>query len=674
MDINSIIDKYLTSWYPTSIPTTTTSISYINPTYIEGLKLTALQLQQELATQTNSISLYFLSRNARAAAASYTILSNQQLLASITDTYETSFETTAAVSEPLTEFVITATETISSQTSTLTSSINLSHITDEMINSTLLLKKLEWDSNLYAINISVPFNLLFTIFFILLLLSFIIIACLRSKSKYFSICMSAGCLLEAVGYICRSIAHYNWSNPNLFVLQIICLTVSPTFIMASIYYFLSQLIVVYGSNFSLLKPSFISWIFICFDLISLCTQACGGIIAAIALKNFQNTAVGTFIMVAGIGFQVLSMTLFLTFVLNFLRRIYFVSDSRRFNLTEFFALLFNTKNGVKIRQENKLEARYDSRYQELRNRKYFNYMPLIILISSICIYIRCIYRVIELSEGWRGFLITHEPFLLTLDGLMVFCSCLIFVPFHPMLILGKTFNISIKKSLSINEKSHEDNGSFISYNYNEFDDDSSIKKFSDISNIDKNEVHSSSTLSSGTTFNSISLPIKAQIPQENGNNNQNLQYNPYDNYHTNNNQQHQNFNPYNSRDKTYNINNVDQPMTNSISLTSSNSNITNKNSYNHYKESDYINNTKNHTMNTSNSRNSNSSSNNTSTKNSSDQSKTYSNPYLTPTRFAHYNGNNSSTTTNNTPRSDTTNSTPRSNNHDFEFNTYNRQR
>ncbi|KAI5964854.1 uncharacterized protein KGF55_001925 [Candida pseudojiufengensis] len=588
MDINSIIDQYLTSWYPTSIPTTTTSISYINPTYIEGLKATALSLQQELATQTNSISLYFLSRNARAAAASYTILSNQQVLNSITQTYDISTTTTAT--ETIFNSVVTETLTRTfEETSTL--SIDLSQITDELVNSTLLLKKLEWDSNLYAINISIPFNLLFTILFIILIISYISIGIFKKgKTKYFTICMILGCILESIGYICRTIAHYNWSNPNLFVLQAICLTVAPALIMASIYYLLSQLIIIYGYNYSIIKPNYIAWIFVCFDVASLFIQSGGGIFAGIALKNFENTIYGTHIMVSGMAFQVLSMSLFLIFLFNFLKRIYFNSRNVSFNVLEFFQLLGNTSNGERIRQDSKLDNKYDSNYQNLRNRKYFNYLLLMILISSLCIYIRCIYRVIELVEGWRGFLITHEPFLLTLDALMVFLGCAIFVPFHPKLIMGNEFNISVRKSLKyINEKIKKE--SMIQF-YKEDSIDSEISYYNNFkkkSSIDK-EVHSTSTLSSGTTFNNIlSTPERAQTSRDHFNHNPYEQSNNYRYYETNNQQQ-----IYSPKENSNNVKN-NKKSEQSFNSKSTNNKQTRQN---------------------------------------------YFNPYLNPTKFAHYNSYN----------------------------------
>ncbi|KAK4056598.1 hypothetical protein OIO90_002446 [Microbotryomycetes sp. JL221] len=37
--------------------------------------------------------------------------------------------------------------------------------------------------------------------------------------------------------------------------------------------------------------------------------------------------------------------------------------------------------------------------------------------ASLWILIRCIYRTIELAEGWSGYLITHEPYFWALDSI-----------------------------------------------------------------------------------------------------------------------------------------------------------------------------------------------------------------------------------------------------------------
>lgn len=49
------------------------------------------------------------------------------------------------------------------------------------------------------------------------------------------------------------------------------------------------------------------------------------------------------------------------------------------------------------------------------------------------IYVRSIYRTIELLQGWTGFLITHEVYFVVLDGAMMVLAVGIFNLFHPAL-------------------------------------------------------------------------------------------------------------------------------------------------------------------------------------------------------------------------------------------------
>ncbi|EGW35239.1 uncharacterized protein SPAPADRAFT_69538 [Spathaspora passalidarum NRRL Y-27907] len=398
----------ITSWYPKTLPTSTT-ISTIDPTNSAGLYETLLEISIRAQTETNVVKLYYLSRQFRGAAASLTIISQQQYLATATATQY------------------------------------FPQITEEMFNATLNLKSLHWESNIYATVLSLPGNGIFAILFLALMIFFSIIFC-KSRLRYFGMCMSCASALEFIGYLARFIAHFNWSNKDLFLCQIITLTVAPTFTMAGIYFLLAQFIVLHGRKYSVLRPLWFSFVFLIGDLVSLLVQGGGGIYAAVAISQLQNTRPGTWIMVGGLGFQVGCMTLFLVLYIDFINRLYFrANPTIKFSIRRTFQLLFNTLEGRLLRQE--LEPYYEPSLAFIRKRSFFYYLPLVILISSIFIYIRCIYRMIELSQGWRGYLITHEGFVLTLDAMMVFLACSLYVPFHPRHIFGK--DISISNSLEI---------------------------------------------------------------------------------------------------------------------------------------------------------------------------------------------------------------------------------
>ena len=54
------------------------------------------------------------------------------------------------------------------------------------------------------------------------------------------------------------------------------------------------------------------------------------------------------------------------------------------------------------------------------------------IFSATCITVRNFYRAIELSKGWSGYLITHEPYFDVLDGALMVLSILIFNFAHPV--------------------------------------------------------------------------------------------------------------------------------------------------------------------------------------------------------------------------------------------------
>jgi hypothetical protein len=97
---------------------------------------------------------------------------------------------------------------------------------------------------------------------------------------------------------------------------IICLTIAPVFFAASIYLILSRIIVHYGTQHARISPKAISLIFMSCDFIALLLQATGGAIADTA-GTPELSHVGTHIMVGGLGFQVLSLLLFIALAVEF---------------------------------------------------------------------------------------------------------------------------------------------------------------------------------------------------------------------------------------------------------------------------------------------------------------------------------------------------------------------
>ncbi|CAN3373472.1 hypothetical protein DIURU_003027 [Diutina rugosa] len=418
---SELVSQFTQAWTPKTMPTST-SLSYVDPTLIPSLMEQLAAITSSAFHATATADVLELQRSFRACEASLTIASGQGFIA------------TAHILDPRRQYA-----------------------TQAVFNATLNLVNLENNDNFYGTRLTLGGNVLFTVLFALLFVYHTAMM-IWSKHVYFGVCMFCGVGLEFAGYLARSLAANDLLNEDDFLCQIICLTIAPAFIMGGIYYLLAQMLIVYGRKYALLKPMWFSYIFIFCDVASLVIQAAGGGIAATALADFKSTDAGTHVMVAGIAWQVFSMSVFLILLLDWMYRIFFRSSPEiKFSFGNFFHLLFNTKKGRAIKQAQ--EPYFNPKYHEVRSRKVFGWSPLIILVSVLFIYVRCIYRVIELAEGWSGFLITHEAYILTLDASMVFLGCLVYFPFHPVVLFGRRDDLTlstIKKRYDEHKHAHDD--------------------------------------------------------------------------------------------------------------------------------------------------------------------------------------------------------------------------
>ena len=88
------------------------------------------------------------------------------------------------------------------------------------------------------------------------------------------------------------------------------------FLTAAIYLCLARIIVIYGKQYARFAPRTYTIIFICCDVFSLILQATGGGMADTAATPSQGQT-GINIMIAGLSFQVVSLTLFTALCADF---------------------------------------------------------------------------------------------------------------------------------------------------------------------------------------------------------------------------------------------------------------------------------------------------------------------------------------------------------------------
>jgi hypothetical protein len=181
---------------------------------------------------------------------------------------------------------------------------------------------------------------------------------------------------------------------------LICLTIAPVFISASIYLCIARIISLYGEDLSFFKPRTIALVFMTSDFCSLVLQAAGGGIADTAADQ-TGKLTGTHIMVAGLFLQVVSLVVFLLYLI-------------------YFAL--RCKSGSLDMDPAKVTC---------RDRGLFKVSLISLLAATMAILARSIFRVSELWEGFGGELWNSEKDFLVLDGGMVSLAVLLLTVLHP---------------------------------------------------------------------------------------------------------------------------------------------------------------------------------------------------------------------------------------------------
>ncbi|GME89091.1 unnamed protein product [[Candida] boidinii] len=159
--------------------------------------------------------------------------------------------------------------------------------------------------------------------------------------------------------------------------------------------------------------------FIFCDVTSIVIQAVGGAIAAVDLGNFESTDTGAHIMVAGLAFQVFSMGLFQFFWYLFLFKAY--RDYK--------------KNG---------SQNFPPRYALIRSEKLFIPFLVAVSLSVIFVFVRSIYRLIELAEGFSSILAVDEIYFMILEALMMCLAVLSLTLIHPGYVYGRRSKIVVK--------------------------------------------------------------------------------------------------------------------------------------------------------------------------------------------------------------------------------------
>jgi preprotein translocase subunit SecG len=213
--------------------------------------------------------------------------------------------------------------------------------------------------------------------------------------------MCLGSLAETIGYAGRVMLNDNPYGSVGFQIQICCLIIAPAFFAAGIYLTLKHFVIMFGEGWSRLRPAWYTYIFIAGDIFSLVLQGAGGGIAATADSGSSMLDVGTNLMITGVIFQVVILFVFACLVVE-----YAIRTNRRTDQlsAEALALFHNTK---------------------------FRLFVGSMFVAYLGIFTRCVYRIPELTGGWRSELMRNEAEFIALEGVMITLSVLVMTVFHP---------------------------------------------------------------------------------------------------------------------------------------------------------------------------------------------------------------------------------------------------
>jgi hypothetical protein len=187
--------------------------------------------------------------------------------------------------------------------------------------------------------------------------------------------------------------------------DVVCITIGPAFYSAAIYFTLSEMyvyishvidkkslelmyihsVVYLGTQYSRLPPAAYYYIFISCDIISLTLQGTGG---GMSSGSSGKSDVGVDIAIAGLSSQVFSLIVFTCLAVD-------------------YAIKYWRGHNAKTAKEGRIT-------------KQFSIFVGFLAFAVICILIRCVYRIDELSKGYTGSsagrLLHNQGLFIALEG------------------------------------------------------------------------------------------------------------------------------------------------------------------------------------------------------------------------------------------------------------------
>lgn len=201
--------------------------------------------------------------------------------------------------------------------------------------------------------------------------------------------------MEALGYVGRIQSAHNPCILPPFIMQTLLLLLGPALFAASIYMILGRIILLTnGQKFSIVRPSWLTKIFVGGDVLCFLMQGAGGGLMSSAKRDLSKRKKGENLIVGGLFVQLVFFGLFV-----------------------ITSALFQTKSRAHVKT---LPA-------SVTWKKHL----YVLYFTSILILIRSVFRVIEYLQGNDGYLLSNEVFLYIFDAVLMLAVMVAMNIVHP---------------------------------------------------------------------------------------------------------------------------------------------------------------------------------------------------------------------------------------------------
>ncbi|EPS45626.1 hypothetical protein H072_385 [Dactylellina haptotyla CBS 200.50] len=222
---------------------------------------------------------------------------------------------------------------------------------------------------------------------------------LSRTRTWFFIAFAVGGWFEVIGYVGRLVSVNQYPNTTKppYVINILFPLVAPALYSASIYMALGRIFkITNGAKYSIIRPSWLTKIFVFGDVASFVIVGVGGSLVATA-DTADKADKGELIVIVGLIVQLVFFSIFLLTALIFHFRI--------------------NKNPTE-----KVQVKHTVHYQK---------HLYILYLAGFLILARSVFKLIEYIQGRDGYLFSKEWFAYVFDAAFMFFTMIIFHIVHP---------------------------------------------------------------------------------------------------------------------------------------------------------------------------------------------------------------------------------------------------